>query len=90
MLDQKVNIAFTCKGHYAVPISKTNRLVEDLDRNNEVGQVYLTICELKRKLKVANKLHSQFGHASPEKLKKLIKASNTNDQELLDSIELLD
>ena len=65
MLDQKFNIAFASKGHYAVPISKTTQLVKDLDRNNQVGQVYLTICELKRKLKVANQLHSQFGNANP-------------------------
>ena len=65
MLDQKFNIAFTSKGHYALPISKTTQLVKDLDRNNQVGQVYLTICELKRKLKVANQLHSQFGNANP-------------------------
>ena len=35
-------------------------------------------------------MHCQFGHASPEKLKKLIKASNVNDQELLHIIDLVD
>ena len=95
MLDQKVNIVFTSSGHYAVPISKTNQLVEDFDKNFQVGQVYLTISELSKKsndqkFKIANKLHCQFGHASPEKLKKLIKASNVNDQEPLDIINLVD
>ena len=89
MLDQKVNIVFTLSGHYAVPISKTNQLVEDICKNNQVGQVYLTISKLSKKsndqkFKTANKLHCQFGHGSPEKLKKLIKASDVNDQELLD------
>ena len=69
--------------------------MEDFDKKNQVGQVYLTISELMRKLrvqklKVANKLHCQFGHASPEKLKNLIKASNIHDQELLSSIDLVD
>ena len=41
-------------------------------------------------MKIASKLHCQFGYASPEKLKKLIKASNMNDQELLDIIDLVD
>ena len=40
--------------------------------------------------KIANKLHFQFGHAGPEKLKELIKASNVNDQEQLDIIDLVD
>ena len=41
-------------------------------------------------MKLANKLHCQLGHTSPENLKKLIKASNINDQELLDIIDLVD
>ena len=62
ILDQKVNIDFTSTGHYAVPISKTNQLVEDFDKNSLVGQVYLTISELSKKsnnqkFKIANKLH---------------------------------
>ena len=69
--------------------------MEHFDKNNQVGQVYLTISELPRKssdqkFKIANKLHCQFGHASPEKLKKLIKASNINDQKLLDIMDLVD
>ena len=69
--------------------------MEDLDRNNQLGQVYLTISGLMRKshgrkLKLANKLHCQLGHTSPENLKKLIKASNINDQELLDITDLVD
>ena len=95
MFDQKVNVGFTSSGHYAVPIGKTNQLVEDFDNKNLVGQVYLTITELSKKsndpkLTIANKLHCQFGHASPEKLKKLTKASDINDQELLDIIDLVD
>ena len=69
--------------------------MKHFDKNNQVGQVYLTISELPRKssdqkFKIANKLYCQFGHASPEKLKKLIKASNINDQKLLDIIDLVD
>ena len=29
ILNQKINIVFTASGHYAVPISKTNQLVEE-------------------------------------------------------------
>ena len=70
-------------------------LLEDFDKNNQGGQVYSTISELSKKLNdqkfnIANKLHCQFDHASPEKLKKLIKASIVNDQELLDIADLVD
>ena len=56
------NIVFTSSEHYAVPISKINQLVEDLDRNNLVYHAYLTINELTKKsydqkLKEVNKLH---------------------------------
>ena len=49
MLDQKVNTVFTSSGHYAVPIGKTNQLVEGFNRNYQVGQVYLTITKLSKK-----------------------------------------
>ena len=67
----------------------------DIQVTIEVGQDYLTINELSKKsndqnFKIANELHCQFGHASPEKLKKLIKASNVNDQKLLYIIDLVD
>lgn len=49
MPDQEVTTVFLSSGHY-VPISKTNQLAEDPERNNKVGQVYLSIHELMRKL----------------------------------------
>ena len=49
MLDQEVTTVLPSSGHY-VPISKTNQLAEDPERNNKVGRVYLTIRELVRKL----------------------------------------
>ena len=85
MSDRKDKIVFTSRGHYPVPISETNYLVEDFDKNNQVGQVYLTISELSKKsndqkLKITNALNCQLGLPSPEKLKKLIKKSNINDK----------
>ena len=34
MLNQKINFVFTASGHYAVPLSKTNQLVEEFDKRN--------------------------------------------------------
>ena len=47
--------------------------MEDFDRNNQNAQVCLTISESSKKLndqklKLANKLHCHFSHASAEKL----------------------
>ena len=95
ILDQKVNIVFTSSGHYAVPISKTNQIVEGIENKNIGDHVYLTINDLSEKshndkVKIANKLHSQFGHATAEKLKKLLKSANISDKELLDIIDVVD
>ena len=49
MLAQKVEIVFTSSGHYAVPIGKTNQLVEHLHRNNQASYVYSTINEFLKK-----------------------------------------
>ena len=39
--------------------------------------------EKEKKLKIAKKLHCQFGHASAQKLQKLVKSSSVKDVELL-------
>ena len=75
-------VAVTKTSDFAPALSKE---FLDIQVTIEVGQDYLTINELSKKsndqnFKIANELHCQFGHASPEKLKKLIKVSNVNDQ----------
>ena len=86
-LNQNVDILFTPSGHYAIPISRTEQLLDHFDKNNEPEGVLLTINELsskspEEKNKIAKKLHCQFGHSSVEKLKKLSKSANIWDQEL--------
>ena len=47
MLNQKINIVFTASGHHAVPVSKTNQLVEEFDKRNKVNNnIYRSINEL--------------------------------------------
>ena len=95
-LNQNVDIVFTSSGHYAIPLSRTEQLLDHFDKNNESERVLLTINELsskspeKKKKKTAKKLHCQFGHSSAEKLKKLLKSANIWDQELnreIDTVE---
>ena len=56
-LNQNVDIVFTSSGHYAIPLSRTEQLLDHFDKNNESERVLLTINELSSK--------------SPEKKKKL-------------------
>ena len=94
-LKQNVDIVFTSSSHHAIPISRTEQLLDHFDKNNESERVLLTINELsskspEEKEKNAKKLHSQFGHSSAEKLKKLLKSANIWDQELnrkIDTVE---
>ena len=42
-LNQDVDIVFTFSGHYAIPISRTEQLLDHFDKNNESERVCLTI-----------------------------------------------
>ena len=48
-LNQNHAIVFTSSGHYAIPISKTEQLLDHCDKNNESERVPLTINELSSK-----------------------------------------
>ena len=45
-LNQNVDIVFTSSSHYAIPISRTEQLLDHYDKNNESERVLLTINEL--------------------------------------------
>ena len=44
----------------------------------------------RRKIKIAKKLHCQFGHASVQKLQKLVKVSSIKDDELLNLLDVIE
>ena len=48
-LNQNHAIVFTSSGHYAIPISRTEQLLNHCDKNNESERVLLTINELSSK-----------------------------------------
>ena len=71
-LDQNLDIILTSIGHYAVPISRTKHLLDNLDRTVDLEKVFLTINEkTKSSDEKAKKLDCQFGHSSSKKLKEL-------------------
>ena len=75
-LDQNLDILLTSSDHYAVPISRTEKLLDNIDSTDDSEKVFLTINNLSSKSsderKIKTKLHCQFGHSSSEKLKKLL------------------
>ena len=45
-LDQNVDIILTSSGHYAVPISRTEKLLDNMDSTDDSEKVFLTINNL--------------------------------------------
>ena len=85
---EDIDISFTASGHYFIPISRTNKAISEIDESNPAERILLNIANIaskskEEKLKIAKKLHYQFGHASAQKLQKLVKSSSIKDVELL-------
>ena len=85
---EDIDISFTASGHYFIPISRTNKAISEIDESNPAERILLNIANIaskskEEKLKIAKKLHCQFGHASAQKLQKLVKSSSIKDVELL-------
>ena len=90
-LNQNLDPTLTSSGHYAVPISRTEKLLANMDSTDDSEKVFLTKNNLSskssdEKKKIAKKLHCQFGHSSSEKLKKLLQSANIHDKELIEEI----
>ena len=90
-LNQNLDPTLTSTGHYAVPISRTEKLLANMDSTDDSEKVFLTKNNLSskssdEKKKIAKKLHCQFGHSSSEKLKKLLQSANIHDKELIEEI----
>ena len=82
MFGEHINLEFTSSGHYCVNI---------LDRhyeNNPDEEVLITQENMTndQQKNMILKLHKQFGHASVERLTKLIKAAGTKDRDILEII----
>lgn len=84
MFKQPVKLELTSSGHYCVNIKANNNSAEnDIQNDEEV----LTVTEnmtKQEKQKVLLKLHKQFGHASVEKLKKLLDCAGNHDDDCLE------
>ena len=85
-----MDMKFTSSGHYLIPISKSNEALNEFDENN-TKSIILSIENinnrtLRDKQSIAEKSHKHFGHASSNKILKLIKLSGIVDKELFDLV----
>ncbi|KAL6481141.1 hypothetical protein MHYP_G00092210 [Metynnis hypsauchen] len=98
MFRQPVPLEFTSSGHYCVDIRDKDAAKSDievevltitdmsLDTKGEAEDEILTVTEnmsIDEKHKVLLKLHKQFGHASADRLQKLIHSAGNKDKECI-------
>ena len=79
--NEEIKLSCTSSGHYRLHLTPCN-----IDACN----ITLTVTEgldIKQKKVKAFKLHRQFGHATEDKLMKLVKNSNVKDKELIKCIK---
>ena len=77
ILGQEMAIKFISSGCYSVPISKTYEALNKFDRNQS-NNIFLSTDDISMKMvsekkRITEKLHKQFGHASSNKISKLVK-----------------
>ena len=87
MFNQPVKLDFTSSGHYCVSIVDREDTITNTDQIlAATEEEVLTITDqmsTSEKIKVLEKLHKQFGHASAEKLQRLLTNSGNKDTECI-------
>ena len=83
MFGMNFPLDFTSSGHYMIHVHPS------LPKSLYDNPVLMNLAELNKteKLKVATKLHKQFGHADSSRLVELIKDAGTDDEDLTHCIE---
>ena len=78
MLDQKLDLNVTESGHYTIPIGRHSRIIDRLNRNENVN-ITLAISKDMSPKDMALKLHRQFGHRSANTMLRLLRAAGKDD-----------
>lgn len=85
MFNQPVKLDFTSSGHYCVNIVDSENKCPNDDQILTTTEEEVLTCTDKmntsEKMKVLEKLHKQFGHASADKLQRLLSSSGNKDTE---------
>ena len=82
LFGQKVKLEQTSSGHYCINLRSQSISRQVID--NPSALVVLEEMSSKDKSVAVKKLHRQFGHASEQKLKDLLKKANVKDKEIYD------
>ena len=77
----------TDSGHYAIPISNSNKICED---PKFFSTVLYTIEENKDVKVLAKKLHHQFGHPPVKRIMNLVKSAGIENKDLFTELEQID
>lgn len=89
----EIKLQHTSSGHYCIPITPTQIVVNHITKLDSPIELYLTINDLNEKSKeekkaIAIKLHKQFGHpVDSTKSKAIVKDPKIENDELLDLID---
>ena len=82
ILGQNLPLRVTSSGHYTLPLSKNQYIMEKVKRDSQVKITLVVNSDLSKE-GTARKLHRQFVHPPPEKLIKLLKCAQVDDPELI-------
>ena len=89
MFGEKQKIKITKSGHYTVPISDSESILQEVT-SEKPCKVLFTEAGDKNKIDMARKLHAQFGHPPEDRLLKFLeRAGKSNDKELLESVKVI-
>ena len=77
LFDQEINLEFTSSGHYMISLLPKSQAV--LINVTEQSQA--------EKIRMARKLHLQFGQGDSKRINKLVKDSATEDEELSNALK---
>ena len=77
MLNQKIPLFTSRSGHYCIPLTKKKRaIIEHSSENNPKSNITLVVSNHLTAKEVAQKLHVQFSHPSPNRLASLVESAN--------------
>jgi len=86
MFNEPVTLEFTSSGHYCVNILDKENKSEERSAEEEI-LVVTEDMNVDEQRKMLLKLHRQFGHASSERIKKLLKSAGTDNSETFDLLQ---
>ena len=90
MFGEEQEVVVTSSGHYALPLNSSRTILNNVVTNNNTKITLVTETGIAAS-KTAWKLHYQFGHASKDKLIKLIRRAGRDDEgeviKCLDDVE---